>query len=134
MAKQQVIACWTSGRGSRRGVRLARLRLALGPDDELDAGQGQQVAQLGRVEEIRSDQRRARRGSCRSRTITARDPVALDLGPHRLVLEQDQQPSRRRMGGEHRGEDRQRDLRLVAEPRDPAPARVEEGVGLRPRR
>ena len=81
MAKQHVIACWTSGRGRCRGVRLAGLGLALGPDDELDPGQGQQVAQLGRVQEVRGGQGPLGSRSCDRGRPRARTRSPCDLGP-----------------------------------------------------
>ena len=59
-AKQQVIACWLSGWAELAACGSPVLGLRLGPGDELDAGHRQQVAQLGRVEEIGGDQRIAR--------------------------------------------------------------------------
>ena len=129
-AKQQVIACWLSGWADGCRVRLAGPVPALGADDELDAGHRQQVAQLGRVEEIGGDQRSLLSGPPVADHHGA-DPVALDVRPDRLVLEQDQQPSAGRIGGQHGRQHGQGHPRLVAELRDTAVAGV-EGSG-RPR-
>ena len=86
------------GTWAARGVRLAGLGLALGADHELDAGQRQQVPQLGRIQKIRGDQ-----GTLVASLAISDDhrldPVPHDLGPDRLVLQQDEQSGPRTRGG-----------------------------------
>ena len=112
------------GLGGGGRVRLAGAVPRLGADHELDAGHRQQVAQLGRVEEIGRDQRPLPSGPPVADDHRA-NAVALHVGPNRLVLEQAQQPAAGGIGGQHGGQHGQGDPRLVAELRDAAVAGVE---------
>ena len=121
-------ACCAAGLGRR--VRLAGHRLRLEAGHVLDARERQQLPGLGRVEEPVGLTRRPRRARAQR---DRGDPVAVGLGGHRRVLEQDvRRPAAVRR--EHRLEHRERDARLVAEPRHEAGARVELRRQPAPRR
>ena len=90
----------------------------------------QQVAELGRVDEVR----RREHASTTGRAIAhghCTDAIAVDVRRDRLVIEQDPQTAGADVGREHLLEHGQRDPRLVAEARDAAVARVEQDVAAR---
>ena len=105
-------------------VRLAGPVAGLGADDELGAGHGQQVAQLGRVEEIGGGQDAFLCGPSVADHHGA-DPIALDLRADRFVLEQAEQPAAGGIGSQHGRQYGQRHGWLVAELRDASVAGVQ---------
>ena len=124
-----MIACWFSAARRAGACGSAGLTLAFGSDHVFDAGQRQHVSQFGRIKKIRRDEHALHAGlgvaNCdRSNTIT------LDVRPQRLVFEEDQEPSARTIGCQQFRQHRQRDPRLVAEPRYAAVT----GVEMRARR
>lgn len=115
------------GRGGR--VRFAGLLAGLGAGDVLDAREGEQLAEVRRVDDVGGADRQ--RFAVRRREGDRGHPVPVRLGRDRAVAEQQGEPA----GGEVRGEelldDRERGARLVAEMAGGTEAGVEQWIGER---
>ena len=107
-----------------QGVQLAGLRLALGADDVLHAGQFQQVAGFGGVEEpVRADRRFVAAGEAAQRD--GADAVAITFSAGRDLPAAYLQLAVVAPGGQHGLENGKRHARLVAKAADRPLARVE---------
>ena len=129
--------CTQCGLGLQRlRLRLAGLGDGLGADDVLDAGERQQVAELGGVDHG------SRLEAMEARVVEvhrddARDAIAVGARSDRLGAAVDREPAGFDVGLQHPFDRLDRDPRLERQPAHPAVARVEIGgparvAGARP--